>query len=118
MADIQQPEPPPLSRAFERHIQTVLAAILIGLVAWVGITVTQNREHISRIDERLIFMREDLEEIKEELKERRSNVAEVPHLQDQLRRLRSHVGGLEDANRSLGSRVTRLEERLDARGKE
>ena len=31
----------------ERHIQTVLAAMMIGLIAWVGISVTSSRETIA-----------------------------------------------------------------------
>jgi hypothetical protein len=101
--DSYRTEQPPPVRAFERHFQTGLAALLIGLVFWVGITVTGNREHISRLDERLKSQGAVLSEIKEEFKDRAVPVMEIPHLQEQIGRLR-------DRHRTLAERVTKLEE--------
>ncbi len=110
-------EQAPLGRAFERHIQTVLAGLLIGLVAWVGITVTGNREQISRLDERLKFMAPVVEEIRQELKDRSAAIMEVPHLQTEVRLLRSETADLEEKHRDISARVTRIEERYQ-RGNE
>lgn len=40
----------------ERHIQTILAALLIGLVGWVGITVYQTGVTVARLEERVGYM--------------------------------------------------------------
>lgn len=86
---------PEVSRTMERHIQTVLAAILIGLVGWVGLTVTGNREQISRVEERLTFMNDTIKDLKAEISRRDDIVAEVPHLITKTNRLELRVEQLE-----------------------
>lgn len=88
-------QPPEISRTMERHIQTVLAAILIGLVGWVGLTVTGNREQISRVEERLSFMSETIRELKTELSRRGDIVAQIPQLLVKTERLETRVEQLE-----------------------
>lgn len=50
--------------ALERHAQTIIGAILIGLVTWTGNSVTQSRESIARMDERFISISADIADLK------------------------------------------------------
>ncbi len=47
----------------ERHVQTILVAILIGLVGWVGVSVSQSREAIARQQVQLGYMAEQLKNL-------------------------------------------------------
>lgn len=42
--------------ALERHAQTVLTAVAVAVLAWVGISVTESREVNARLDERTAGM--------------------------------------------------------------
>lgn len=37
----------------ERHIQTILTAVVTAILLWVGVSVTQTRESVARLDERV-----------------------------------------------------------------
>lgn len=39
--------------ALERHAQTVILAIIVGLMSWVGVSITQTRETMVRLEERV-----------------------------------------------------------------
>ncbi len=54
---------------FERHAQTLLASILVGLVGWVGLTVTQGREETIRLQERVEYLAEQLGELRSKLEQ-------------------------------------------------
>ena len=50
--------------AFERHIGTVMGALIIALLLWVGSNLTTNIETTARTDVRLGNIEEDIGELK------------------------------------------------------
>ncbi len=40
----------------ERHLQTGISTVLIGLVLWVGMSVSSGQETIARLDERVLWL--------------------------------------------------------------
>ena len=50
--------------SWERHAQTIIGAILIGLVAWTGLSVTKTLEATARMDERILNLGGQINEIK------------------------------------------------------
>ena len=63
--------------AWERHLQTALAAIIIGAVGWVGMTVTGNREEIARLQERQTHLNKEVGEVRRILETRTIPIARV-----------------------------------------
>lgn len=55
-------------RGIERHIQTIIVGISLALLAWVGLTLTQNVETMARVDEKVKNMEINLNELKREVK--------------------------------------------------
>ena len=37
----------------EQHVQTIITTVMAGLVAWIGLSVSDNNEAIARMDERM-----------------------------------------------------------------
>lgn len=54
---------PPRSN-FERHLQSGLAVLLIGLVAWVGVSVSSGREATARLEEKVVYLTEQIREMR------------------------------------------------------
>jgi len=50
--------------ALERHIQTIILALLIGLVGWVGVSVTDGREADARQEVQLINLADQVKELR------------------------------------------------------
>lgn len=47
----------------ERHIQTGIAAVLVGLVGWIGVSITGMSESIARLEVQQQVMQRDLEKL-------------------------------------------------------
>lgn len=53
----------------ERHIQSAIGVVLVGLVAWVGLSINQQgasiaalNERVSNLQDQIVYMRDDLRE--------------------------------------------------------
>lgn len=90
---------------FERHLQTIVGALLVGMVGWVGISVTDSREKIGRMDEKFIAMAEDIAELK-------GRVGDGVQLQLQIKDTTSRVNACHYKIEGITSRVTELEKIL------
>ena len=53
--------------ALERHAQTLVLSICTGLVLWVGVTVSGNREQIARLEERVKALTEQVQKLEARL---------------------------------------------------
>lgn len=53
----------------ERHIQTVLAAMMIGLIAWVGVSVTSSRETIAALKVTTTALEKTVYDMKTEIRQ-------------------------------------------------
>lgn len=47
----------------ERHIQTGIAAVLVGLVGWIGISITGMAEGQARLEEKVVVLQRDLDKL-------------------------------------------------------
>ncbi len=54
--------------AMERHAQTIIGAILVGLIAWVGMSVTSSKEDIAKLQTNQENIKSALVDIKSDLK--------------------------------------------------
>ena len=57
----------------EKHIQTIMAAIIIGLITWVGVSVTGNAELLATLTERSFHQGTQIEEMRTQLQEATKN---------------------------------------------
>jgi len=49
--------------AMERHIQTAIAAILVGLVGWIGVSITGMAESVARLEVKQTVMQRDIDKL-------------------------------------------------------
>ena len=87
--------------AWERHLQTALAAIIIGAVGWVGVTVTGNREEIARIQERQTHLTDEVGEVRRILENRTIPIAKV---QDNALKIADHESRIRALEKLMGKR--------------
>ena len=55
------------SPALERHAQTIIGTIVIGLIIWVGNTVTSNQGAIIRFTERVSYLTETVAKLEKSI---------------------------------------------------
>lgn len=53
----------------ERHAQTVLAAVTIGLIGWVGMSVTEGSNALAKMEVVTAQLQEDVRELKSHIRE-------------------------------------------------
>jgi len=87
----------------ERHIQTGAVAIIIGLIIWVGTSVSGNSTTLATLAERSSHQSEQIKEIKADLAVSSDNTYSIS---DAARDGRYVIGRLD----SLESRVSTIEE--------
>lgn len=51
--------------ALERHIQTGIAAVLVGLVGWIGVSITGMSESVARLEVKQEIMQRDIDKLSE-----------------------------------------------------
>ena len=54
----------PVSSVFERHAQTALTVSIIGIMAWVGVSVSNSREAIARLEVTVKFLQKDVVDLR------------------------------------------------------
>lgn len=86
----------PLTRPMERHIQTALAVVLTGIVGWVGVSVTDSREQIARLQEQVESLKSIVTDMRMDTRQAATLAAEIAVAKS---RLESHA-----------QRLTRLEQ--------
>jgi len=91
----------------ERHAQTVIGAIIIGLILWVGNTVTQNQKQIAEMTVKIAFMVDKINTLEARLSmaaEDRYKGKEAllahGHLQVSLDRLSDRIKVLENVDKT------------------
>ena len=89
---------------FERHAQTIIGAILIGLIIWVGSTVTKNNTSITKITVQVGFLVEKVRTLEAQLKEAsedryKAKEAEIAHarIHDTMSRMMDRLRAVEQA---------------------
>lgn len=64
----------------ERHIQTLVGAVILAAILWVGGTVTDNRERIATLEERIINLKETAGKIEDTLQQRAASIHNITNL--------------------------------------
>ncbi len=54
--------------AMEKHIQTILAVVITALIGWIGMSVTDSRETIARLEVQTTGMQLRMSEIRSDIK--------------------------------------------------
>lgn len=90
----------------EKHIPTIIGALLIGLIAWVGLSVTNSRESIAELKVETRAMKTIMSDLKEELKDSRTSrytkseaLKDQAYIQEQFRSIKVRINRLESANK-------------------
>ncbi len=70
--------------AMEKHIQTVLGVLATGLIAWVGISTTDSRESIARLEVQTAVLQARVAEIRSDLKQSMSRGVTKEEMDDRF----------------------------------
>ncbi len=81
--------------AMEKHLQTVLAVIATGLIAWVGMSVTSSRESIARLEVQTTVLQTRVAEIRSDLKQSMSKGVTKEEMDDRFTVCQTRLGELE-----------------------
>ena len=102
MSDDSRPKP-----ALERHIQTGIAAVLVGLVGWIGISITGMSEGQARLDERVANMQRDIDRLNAKIED-----GVLPQTRIELRALQQQINQHETNFRTIWPRLREMKERV------
>lgn len=98
----------PLPRpALERHLQTGIAAVLIGLVGWIGVSITGMSESVARLEVKQEVMQRDLDKM--------SALIEggiLPQTRAELRGVHDQLDQHEKALDTIWPRLREMKERI------
>jgi len=86
----------------ERHAQTVLAAVTIGLIGWVGISVTEGSNALAKMEVITGQLQEEVRELKSHIR----NATDSHVGKDEMREARNKC---EEGLQHLDGRVRKLE---------
>ncbi|MFW6032453.1 MAG: hypothetical protein ACOCTI_03670 [Phycisphaeraceae bacterium] len=88
---------------FERHLQTAIQIILVGLLAWAGLRLVALGENTAVLRERLVYQGSQIESLRRDLRDwsdlyyRKSTAdREISDLQDGVRHLDERITALEE----------------------
>lgn len=51
----------------ERHIQTILTALVIAAITWVGVSITAMREQAAALNERVVYLTQAVDRMEQRL---------------------------------------------------
>lgn len=99
--ELQTPNMPqgPLESGFEKHAQTAIQVILVGITLWVGSAIITLRDAAIRLEEKTAQTRESLTDVKAEIGALRiilsTNVEKNVILDQKLKELESRINNIE-----------------------
>lgn len=99
--DLQTPQMPhaPLESGFEKHAQTAIQVILVGITLWVGSAIITLRDTAIRLEEKAAQTRESLGDVKAEIGALRiilsSSVEKNVILEQKLKEIETRVNNIE-----------------------
>ncbi len=98
---------------FERHAQTVIGVILIGLIGWVGTSVTSSLESIARLEVHVTTLQSGMAELKDNL--RTAGMSNVPRteIESSMSVCRGRISSMEQRFLQLLQDLKDLEERVE-----
>lgn len=99
---------PLVPSALERHIQTVLVALLCGVLAWVGNKVTETSEVVSALRAESTVRIDRLQAEMQEVKEKVSRAYSVADALRDLGYRDTIINGLQERVRDLESRLNSM----------
>lgn len=67
--DALNPEDRRTSSAFERHLQTGLVVLVVGVMSWVGVSVNETSRSMATMQERVSWMSDSIKDLKTQLAE-------------------------------------------------
>ena len=94
---------------FERHLQSAIAILMIGIVVWVGVTLLDNSNTLARLDERVVNLGRDIDSLKLAVDQRMADWFTGKEGQFHAQRLDSHETRIE----ALQKHMRECEHRLD-----
>lgn len=94
---------------FERHIQTVIAALLIGLVGWTGISITQMAENQAELKTRIEYMQQDLNKLNVKI-----DGGMLPRTEQEVKRIDDILDKHEELFDTIWPRLREMKERIQA----
>lgn len=97
----------PSKSALERHVQTGIAAVLVGLVGWIGISITGMAEGQARLEERVSSMQRDVDKMSEKIE---SGI--LPQARIELRALQEQIDTHSESFRTIWPRLREMKERI------
>ena len=106
MSDTQETAGRP---GLERHFQTFMGIIVIGVMSWVGITVAKTNESLARAEVRIEALQGDLADMKQNM-----SVVSMIELQGDVRGLKALVNSQEERINTIWPRLREIKERVQA----
>ena len=92
---------------FERHLQTAIAAILVGLVGWIGVSITGMSESVARLEVKQEVMQRDIDKMTALI-----DGGILPQTRIQLDSLQGQLNQHENQLQTLWPRLREMKERI------
>lgn len=96
-------------RDLERHLQTGIAAVLIGLVGWIGVTITSMAENQAELKTRIEYMQADLNKLNAKV-----DGGMLPKTELEIARIDGKIANHEKHFDTIWPRLREMKERIQA----
>ena len=93
----------------ERHFQTLMGLIVIGVMSWVGWTTANSNESLARAEVRIEALQEDLADLKANM-----SLVNMIEMRGDLRGLKALVNSQEERINTIWPRMREMKERVQA----
>jgi len=97
----------PHRSAFERHLQTALAVIMVGVVGWVGVTITSLSTSQARMEITVTYIAEDVAVLNKRLED-----MDFASLAAQVRALHTQYVELERYQSTIWPRLREMKDHI------
>ncbi len=81
--------------AIEKHVQTILAFIIAGLITWVGLSVTVSRESVARLEVQTTYLQMQMSEMQSDMKQSMNKGVTKEEMDDRFSVCQSRLTELE-----------------------